>query len=207
MLIISTMDITRTRERGVFYCPNCRENGSYCLRARRPFLTLYFIPTVPVGPAEEFVLCDQCQSRWDTSVLSLNQRDHEQLQEEEFRDQAFKCAILVTLADGMIEEVEIDGLLRIANDLLQRDTDREELGQLCSTATQNRVTPENYSLTISSRWSTSQRRRALQAMFLAASATGTLSDTKLTLLARMREILKLTEEEYQSAIIEVIEQA
>ncbi len=110
MILIGTMNLTGTRDRGNFYCPTCALTQTYRLRARRPWLTLYFIPTVPVGGAELFVQCDKCRSTWDPSVLEMDQQSHEALKEDQFRDEAVRAALLVVLADGHISKTEIESL-------------------------------------------------------------------------------------------------
>ncbi len=200
MILIGTMNLTRTRDRGNFFCPTCNIVNSYRLRARRPFLTLYFIPTVPVGPAELFIECDQCHSKWDTSVLEMDRSAHENALQEQFLDEAMRSSVLMVLVDDRISDEEIESLLRIGNELLERDIDRDELGRLCSIASQNKIRAENYVLTVSRRWSQPQRILALQAMFLAATAEGELSDAKVKTLAKLKEILDLTDAEYENSI-------
>ncbi len=205
MILIGTMNLTRTRERGDFFCPSCDANQSYRLRARRPWLTLYFIPTVPVGGAELFVECDQCRQSWDPTVLAMDREAHEQAREEEFRDEAVKAAVLVVIADGTITENEIEALKRVASRLLERDVERDELGRLCSIAQQNKIEASNYVLTVSRRWNQQQRIQALQAMFLAATADGEMAAPQVKTLSVMKELLELTEEQYQGAIEEALE--
>ncbi|QDT10662.1 TerB family tellurite resistance protein [Planctomycetes bacterium K23_9] len=200
MILIGTMNLTRTRERGDFYCPTCSSSQTYRLRARRPFLTLYFIPTVPVGGAEVFVDCDGCRDNWDVSVLELDRAHHEAQQEDQFRDEAMRSAVLVVLADGTTSENEIATLQRIAMRLLQREADREELGHLCSVAVENKILAKNYVLTVSRRWSPEQRARALQAMFLAATADDEMGEPQMKLLSEMRDVLEMSPNEYESAI-------
>jgi uncharacterized tellurite resistance protein B-like protein len=200
MILIGTMNLTRTCDRGNFYCPTCALSQTYRLRSRRPWLTLYFIPTVPVGTAEFFVQCDHCRSKWDTSVLKMDQKSHEQTQEDEFRDQVIRSSVLVVLADGKITQNEIIALQRIASRLLERVVDREELGRLCSIAKENEIEAANYVLTVSRRWNKDQRFQALQAMFLAASAEGEMGPSQIDALSKMRQILELTQQEYEGAI-------
>src|SRR5690606_6765879 len=69
MILIGTMNITRTRDEGEFHCPTCGSLKPYQLKSRRPFLTLYFIPTVPIGGTEYFVRCLECKSHWDPAIL------------------------------------------------------------------------------------------------------------------------------------------
>jgi len=206
MILIGTMNLTRTRESGQFYCPECRTTQGYRLRARRPFLTLYFIPVVPIGTPQVFVVCDGCRQHWDPSVLTVDQEHHDQANEQQFREEALRAAILVVLADGYISEAEIDALQRVANGVLQRPIDRDELGEMCSIAQENKVSAKNYVLTVSRSWNQTQRGVALQAMFLAASAEGKLEGERVAMLAQMRDILELTEREYQSVIEFALEQ-
>ena len=200
MILIGTMNITRTRDRGNFYCPTCAVTQTYRLRARRPFLTLYFIPTVPVGAVELFVQCDQCKSTWDPSVLEMDEENHRMAQEEQFRDEAVRSAVLVVIADGEITENEIEALQRVASHMLQRPFDRDELGRLCSIAQQNKIEAANYVLSVSHRWSQDQRIQALQAMFMAATADEGLGETQMKILTQMRDILELSDREFEQAI-------
>lgn len=200
MILIGTMNLTRTRERGDFYCPTCGSTHSYRLRARRPFLTLYFIPTVPLGGAEIFVQCDGCRSTWDPTVLEMDQKSHQAAMEEQYREEALRASVLIALADEEISEQEVETLQRVGSGILRRPVDREELGELCSIARQNGIEARNYVLTVSRRWNQQQRVRALQAMFLVATTEGALGPNQMATLKKMREILKLSDREYEEAI-------
>tara|TARA_R110002049_G_scaffold305056_1_gene501013 strand:+ start:62644 stop:63276 length:633 start_codon:yes stop_codon:yes gene_type:complete len=205
MILIGTLNIKRTRETGDFYCPTCAGLHSYRMRSSRPFLTLYFIPVIPIGGAEMFVQCDHCRSTWDPSVLQMDQKQHEQAADEQFRLEAIRSAVLVVLADGHITEAEISALEVVVSRLLERPVSRDEIGEICSIATQNQIEAGNYVLTISRGWNQTQRKTALQAMFLAASAGGELNDEQLKTLAKMRDILEFTDSEYETAIGEALQ--
>lgn len=205
MILIGTMNLTRTREQGDFYCPSCAATKGYRLRARRPFLTLYFIPTVPIGGAELFVDCDGCHENWDVSVLDHDKASHEAQQESVFCDEVVRASVLVVLADDVTTPNEILALQRIASRMLARDVDREELGRLCSVARENQIKATNYVLTVSRKWNNEQRSRALQAMFLAATADGELGQQQISVLSEMREILELSQQEYEQAIEDALE--
>jgi hypothetical protein len=200
------MNLTRTRETGDFYCPTCGVPESYRLRARRPFLTLYFIPTVPIGPAEMFVQCDHCKSNWDPSVLQMDQAAHQRVQAEQFRDEAIRASVLTALEEDDITEPQVRMLMHIADMLFESPLDREELGRLCSIARQSNVRAANYVLSVSRRWTMAQRLLALQGMFLAATSTDEdLSDETIATLTKMRDLLELTENEFKVAIDDTLE--
>lgn len=172
----------------------------YRLRARRPFLTVYFIPVVPIGSLHLFVVCDGCRQHWDPSVLEQDPQHQQDLREERWREEVLRAAILVVLIDDQITEAEIDALKRISAELLQHPVDREDLGELCSVARENGISAKNYVTTVSRHWNQERRTVALQAMFLAASAEGKLDGARLDALTQMRDTLELTEREYQQAI-------
>ncbi|WP_231603358.1 zinc-ribbon domain-containing protein [Neorhodopirellula pilleata] len=200
------MNLTRTRQTGDFYCPTCGVTQSYRLRARRPFLTLYFIPTVPIGQAELFVHCDHCKSNWDPGVLNMDQVTHQRVQAEQYKDEAIRSAVLIALQDGDITEPQVQALLHLADMMFDRPIEREELGRLCSIARQAGIRPHNYVLTISKRWTMTQRLLALQAMFLVATASEEdLSDEMVKTLISMRDLLQLTENEFQIAIEDTLQ--
>ena len=205
MIFIGTMNLTRTRDVGNFLCPACGVAQGYRLRASRPWLTLYFIPTIPVGDFEFFVQCDHCKLRWDDSVLEMNHPNPVMAEENQFCDQAVRATMLVVLADCKISENEISALQRISQHFWSRHVGRDELGKICSNAQQNQIEAANYVLTVSRNWNQEQRSRALQGMFLAASADGPLDPSQLAILAKMQELFDFTDAEYHGAIEQALE--
>lgn len=205
MIFIGTVNLTRTRDEGNFLCPACGVSQGYRLRATRAWLTVYLIPTVPVSGHQAFVQCDHCKANWDPSVLEMEHPNHSDVTEEEFCVEAVRSAVLVVLADNEITENEISVLQTIASHLMKRAVQRDELGQVCSSAQQHRIKPVNYVLTVSRRWNQKQRVRSLQAMFLAAAADGPLGELQLGILARMQELFDLTDTEYHRAIEQAVE--
>jgi uncharacterized tellurite resistance protein B-like protein len=205
MILIGTVNLSRTHDEGTFLCPACGVSKCYRLKATRAWLTIYFIPTLPVGRHEYCVQCDHCQANWDRSVLEMDQQNHPDAREEQFCEEAVRAAVLLVLADNEITENEILTLLRISSHLMKRPVGRDELGQVCSSAQQPRIEAANYVLTVSRHWNQKQRARALQGMFLAATADGALGELQLGILARMQELFDFTDAEYHSAIEQAVE--
>jgi hypothetical protein len=200
MILIGTMNITRTCDDGDFYCPTCGSVRQYKLKSRRPFLTLYLIPTVPIGGVEYFVRCLGCKSHWDPAILVANEQTHREQQELRFGTEAFRAAVLVAMSEDQVSEEQIEILMRISSRLLEEPISREDLGYLVSSAHRNQITAANYVRSVCSGWSTEQRQFALQAMFVAATSSGGLDEPKLRLLASLRDVMDLTDAEYQDAI-------
>ena len=59
----------RTTGQGLFHCPRCGGDRRYRRRAGRRFLTLFFIPVVPLTRAGEHVQCTTCRARYHIGAL------------------------------------------------------------------------------------------------------------------------------------------
>jgi hypothetical protein len=63
--------IYRTLGQGVFFCRRCGGDRQYRHRAGRRFITVFFIPLVPLAKTGEHVQCLTCKTRYVTEVLKL----------------------------------------------------------------------------------------------------------------------------------------
>lgn len=61
----------RTTGQGVFHCPRCGGDRQYRHRGGRRFLTLFFIPVIPLTRAGEHVQCTSCRTRYHVGALRL----------------------------------------------------------------------------------------------------------------------------------------
>jgi hypothetical protein len=72
MLILWGLSVIyRTLGRGVFFCRRCGGDREYRHRAGRRYVTIFFIPLVPLTKAGEHVQCLTCKTRYVTEVLKL----------------------------------------------------------------------------------------------------------------------------------------
>ncbi|HVT68477.1 MAG TPA: hypothetical protein VHF26_12055 [Trebonia sp.] len=72
MLIIWGLRVVyRTLGRGVFFCRRCGGDREYRHRAGRRFITIFFIPLIPLLKTGAHVQCLTCKTRYVTEVLKL----------------------------------------------------------------------------------------------------------------------------------------
>ena len=72
MLIIWGLRVVyHTIAQGVFFCRRCGGDRSYQKRAGRRYITLFFIPVVPLNKTSVHVRCVTCKTRYVTEVLNL----------------------------------------------------------------------------------------------------------------------------------------
>ncbi len=60
-----------TLGRGVFFCRRCGGDREYRHRAGRRYVTIFFIPLIPLMKTGEHVQCLTCKTRYVTEVLQL----------------------------------------------------------------------------------------------------------------------------------------
>ena len=63
--------IYRTLGNGVFFCRRCGGDRPYRHRTGRRFITVFFIPLIPLTKTGEHVQCRKCKTRYVTEVLRL----------------------------------------------------------------------------------------------------------------------------------------
>jgi hypothetical protein len=71
ILIWGLRVIYRTLGRGVFFCRRCGGDREYRRRVGRRYVTVFFIPLIPLAKTGEHVQCLTCKTRYVTEVLRL----------------------------------------------------------------------------------------------------------------------------------------
>ena len=67
--IAGLTDRVRAVGSGQFLCPNERGARPYQLLRRRRWITLFFIPLIPLGRGQDWVQCHGCGTSYDPRVL------------------------------------------------------------------------------------------------------------------------------------------
>ena len=71
MLIIFGLRVFyRTIAQGIFHCRRCGGDREYRHRHGRRWITLFFIPVIPLNSVGEHVQCTTCRTRYVTDALS-----------------------------------------------------------------------------------------------------------------------------------------
>lgn len=72
MLIIWGLRVVyRTVGQGTFFCRKCGGDRGYRRRSGHRFITVFFIPLIPLNKTGEHVQCTRCKTRYVTEVLAL----------------------------------------------------------------------------------------------------------------------------------------
>lgn len=108
MIIFGTRGVTTTPQRGEFHCPTCNTTRNYGLKRVRRFFTLYFIPLIPLDKLGEYVECISCKDAYKPSVLEHDPAANRERFEAEYQTTIRKVMMHMLLADGVVEDAEID---------------------------------------------------------------------------------------------------
>lgn len=209
MIFIGTMDWASTRLRGMFVCPNCGTNEAFRLRASRPFLTLYFIPIIPIGGLNEFVQCSTCKNAFETVVLanrmlpetiSASPAASVPAEAHPMEHDLLRVLALMMIEDGHVTENEIRIARRVFENMTEQNLTREELGHACSQVKLHRLTTLSFLATAARRRSHDEKMLLVQAMFAVAGADGEITAGRIRSLMQSQELLELEEREFQTAI-------
>ena len=71
MIIWGLRIVYRIIARGEFFCRKCGGDRKYRRRAGRRFVTLFFIPVIPLRRTGEHVQCVTCKTRYVAEVLQI----------------------------------------------------------------------------------------------------------------------------------------
>ncbi|QDV26256.1 TerB family tellurite resistance protein [Aureliella helgolandensis] len=208
MLVIGTFDWASTRLRGMFACPNCESTESFRLRASRPFLTLYFIPVLPIGGLHEYVECSNCKSSFEPVVLTNHMvpatgsggSTMPQTNEAPFEIDLLTILALMMVEDGQVTEGEIRIARRLFENMTEENLTREDLGKACSQVQVKRLNTSNFLATAAPRRTHDEKLLMVQAMFGVAGADGEISPGRMSSMVRAQQLLGLDESEFQLAV-------
>ena len=209
MILIGTMDWASTRLRGNFLCPHCSTNEKFRLRASRPFLTLYFIPVLPIGGLSEFVQCNSCKNSFETVVLanrmmatgdSVESGRQDEVNPATLDEDLLKILALMMIEDGQVTENEIRIARRLYENMTEENLTREHLGHMCSQVRLHRLNTLSFLATANQRRSHEEKLLLVQAMFGVAGADGSITPKRMESLVQAQQVLGLDEREFASAI-------
>ncbi|MBW8483535.1 zinc-ribbon domain-containing protein [Actinomadura parmotrematis] len=71
LLVFGVSVFFRTDTEGTFHCPRCGGDRGFRRRRARRWITLFFVPVVPLDRRGEAVECRACRTRFGDSVLRV----------------------------------------------------------------------------------------------------------------------------------------
>ena len=142
VIIFGTRGVTYSADSGTFHCPQCAGQSGYRQRRVRRFFTLYFIPVIPLDKLGEYIECDNCAGTFTEGVLNYDPSAEDRMIEAAYHSACKRVMVLMMLADGIIDDDEIEAIQGIYQAIVGRPVSqgevREEIRQAQSDGAQRR---------------------------------------------------------------------
>ena len=126
MIIFGTRGVTYTAKSGDFHCPKCSSHQPYRQKRVRRFFTLYFIPMIPLDLHGEYVECQRCRGTYRADVLSYDPNAANAEFQAEFHRTIKLVMARMVLADGVVDDSEVEVICDIYNRLTNSDMSERE---------------------------------------------------------------------------------
>ena len=207
MIMIGSTQLTYTKEKGQFHCPTCDRTEPYRLRRKREFLTVYFVPLVPLQLVREFVECDTCRESFDPGVQEQTMEEIREVQRQRTAAQIHRLLVMIVAADGMVTADELDVVRDFSRDHGLPDVTRADLLREVTTEAYEDMDWINHVRSVTRNMSEEDKELLVEQAFLAATAGGGLSDTRQSLLAGLPEASGMTEVRFREIISRTAELA
>lgn len=200
MIIFGARGVTYTHAKGTFYCPGCdREGVEYKHQRSRRFVTLYYVPLIPLKSLGEYIECQVCQNTYQLAVLTATAAEHRAF-EAEFQLVIKRVMILMLLADGVVADAELEVIRRIYLKLSEIDLSLEDLRLEVEAARKDVADVLLYLERNGKVLNARGKELVIKSAFLVAAADDQFQDKERQLLADIGKTLELSNAEVQAIL-------
>jgi tellurite resistance protein len=203
LIIFGTRGVTYSHNQGQFHCPECGQQRPYAHKRVRRFFTLYFIPLIPLDLLGEYIECGSCQGTYKESVLSYDPGRAGAQEEARFREAIKRTMVMMMLADGAVDESEVETIRDIYGKITGRPIERAEVEQEIQQARSDRLSVEDYLGGVIGMLNDKGKELVVKAAFFVAAADGKFEDSEKQLLGRIAKSLQMTSAHFQGIVSEL----
>ncbi|MEZ4260776.1 MAG: TerB family tellurite resistance protein [Polyangiaceae bacterium] len=105
LIVLGTRGVTYTTGTGELACPTCQAQTTYRARRVRRFLSLYFVPLVPLGVMGDYLECTTCLDTFDVDAAEGGEAAARRSLAR-FHGAVLRVMVWMMLADGEIDPEE-----------------------------------------------------------------------------------------------------
>ena len=204
LIIFGTRGVTYSAAQGQFHCPECGMQRPYAHKRVRRFFTLYFIPIIPLDLLGEYIECGGCEGTYKESVLSYDPSQAAAGEEARFREAIKRTMVMMMLADGAIDEAEVQTIREIFGKIAGRTIERAEVDQEIQQAKGDRRSVEEYLGGVVGMLNEKGKELVVKAAFFVAAADGKFDESEKALLARIAKALQMTSAHFNGIVQELV---
>lgn len=200
LIIFGTRGVTSSVATGQFNCPGCAAKRAFVHKRVRRFFTLYFIPIIPLDVVGEYVECQQCRSTYRPEVLSYDPVEKAGTIEAEFHAVVKRVMVLMMLADGKIEEQEIETIRLIYGKLASRELSKEDVDREVAASRTDGRGLRQYLASAIGNLNDTGKEVVLKAAYFVAAADGNVSSEETNLLAELATALEMSPTHFKTVM-------
>ena len=205
MIFFGTRGVTYSKNRGEVSCPNCQSQRAYSHQRVRRFFTLYFIPTIPLDLHGEYIECQRCDNAYDLEVLNLDPQAGNAEFEAEFHQAIKRTMVAMMIADGAIEDSELEVIQGVYQNLTGIDLSNEVLEEEIRQAKGEGRDVTNTLADIVGYLNNAGKEMVIKAAFLIAVADGEIQDEEELLIGQIARSLEMSNAHLQGVLDSMME--
>jgi tellurite resistance protein len=205
LIIFGTRGVTSEVASGQFNCPSCDTRRPYVHKRVRRFFTLYFIPLIPLDTIGEYVECQHCRDTYKPEVLEYDPAKSERAIEAEFHTAVKRVMVLMMLADGRIDDEEVETIRAIYEKLARVDLSKEDVTREVEASRADGRGLRQYLSGIAGTLNDTGKEIVVKAAYFVASADGNVTIEETNLLAELASALEMSPTHFKEAIAKVSE--
>lgn len=203
MLIWGTKPVTKSIGTGSFYCPQCGSEQHYKQKQVQKHGHLYFIPLVGMGDPIEYVECSGCRETFKSEVLNYNPRASEEAFRSEYDTALRRLMVLTMMADGVIEDSEIETIQEIYQGVTGREYARDHVMAEIEAAEAEGHGPAMFAQAIGPYLNANGKELIIKAIVSVGAADGNLDDSEFTLLLEVAGALDISKAHFEGILAEM----
>jgi tellurite resistance protein len=192
MIFFGTRGVTSTSDRGEFFCPSCNSNQPFARKRIRRFFTLYFIPLIPLDNLSEYIECQSCEDTFKENVLDYNPEESAAKIDAEYRIAIRRVMALITLADGVVDDAEIENMISINEQVTGQTISAKDMRDEVNAAQHESLSLTDTIAHVEPFLNNHGKELVVKAAYLVAMADGVFQDEEQKLLIEIGAGLNLT---------------
>ena len=200
MIIFGTRGVTTTPETGEFFCPGCNMQHKFRRRRVRRFFTLYFIPIIPMDKLGEYIECHRCGKTWDVAVLDFDPDEGAAEFEAVFHRAVKRVMVAMLLADGVVEDAEIETVREIYGHLTNSNISRSDVQKEITNVQQSGKSIMGSLSELSGNLNDQGKEMVIRAAYFVAASDGEFHQDEKELLVKFGRALDMTAPQLKNLI-------
>tara|TARA_B100000929_G_scaffold109727_1_gene86873 strand:+ start:12 stop:647 length:636 start_codon:yes stop_codon:yes gene_type:complete len=194
MILFGTKGRAIEMDKGNFHCPNCNSNNDYSKKYVQTWFTLYFIPIFPMGEKKnEHIECQKCENIYHTDVADYKPALDDKEIESEYEKALKNILCLMIIADGKVEDEEIETVSNIYNKLTNKKKfSKNQIEKTLSQLKKSKKGVNEYLKEIRPYLNSGHRELVIKAMYYVAASDGHLDEKEGGLLMETATVLEMT---------------